>query len=215
MSEFTFAGFHSLQALSQTVCRPFDRDRDGLALGEGAAMLIVEELGHALRRGAKIMAEVCGYGESSDSFHITRPDPAGTGAVAAMSMALSDAQVDPSQIDYINAHGTGTPPNDIMEAAAIRQVFGTHAARVPVSSTKPMIGHLLGGAGAVEAVITIIAINSGVLPQNLNYRTPDPDCRLNIVDKAGERAEIKTALSNSFGFGGANAALVLRKWSGN
>lgn len=215
MSEYTFAGFHSLQALSQTSCRPFDRNRDGLALGEGAAVLIIEELNHALRRGAHIIAEVCGYGESSDSFHITRPDPSGAGAGAAMTMAINDAQAAPSEIDYINAHGTGTPPNDVMEAAAIRQVFGPHASRVPVSSTKPMIGHLLGGAGAVEAVITIIAMNSGVLPQNLNYQTPDPDCGLNIVNKAGQRAEIKTALSNSFGFGGANAALVFRKWTGS
>lgn len=215
MSEFTFTGFHSLQALSPTLCRPFDRNRDGLALGEGAAVLIIEELSHALKRKAHIISEICGYGESSDSFHITRPDPSGAGACAAMLMAIDDAHITPPQIDYINAHGTGTPPNDVMEAATIRQVFGTRACRVPVSSTKPMVGHLLGGAGAVEAVITIMAMNSGVLPQNLNYQTPDPDCGLNIINKAGQRSEIKTALSNSFGFGGANAVLVFKKWTGS
>jgi len=214
MSEFTYAGFNSLQALSPTVCRPFDRNRDGLALGEGAAVLIIEELGRARARGARILAEISGYGESSDSFHITRPDPSGAGAAAAMDMAIDDAGTSPTQIDYINAHGTGTPPNDTMEAAAIQSVFGPYGARVPVSSTKPMTGHLLGGAGVVEAVVTVMAMNSGMLPPNLNYSTPDPACELNIIDKPGQRADIKVALSNSFGFGGANAALIFKRWAG-
>ncbi|MBI5561796.1 MAG: beta-ketoacyl-[acyl-carrier-protein] synthase family protein [Deltaproteobacteria bacterium] len=212
MCEFTYAGFNSLQALSPTVTRPFDRDRDGLALGEGGAVFVMEELGRAKARGARIIAEVIGYGESTDAYHITRPDPSGAGAARAMQMAIVDAGVDPADIDYINAHGTGTPPNDSMEAAAIKTVFGPHASRVPVSSTKPMTGHLLGGAGAVEAAISIMAMNAGVLPPNLNYRTPEPGFNLNVIDRPGERAVIKTILSNSFGFGGANAALVIRRY---
>ncbi|MBI5885956.1 MAG: beta-ketoacyl-[acyl-carrier-protein] synthase family protein [Deltaproteobacteria bacterium] len=214
MSEFTYAGFNSLQALSPTVCRPFDRNRDGLALGEGAAVLIIEELDRARARNGRIIAEISGYGESSDSFHITRPDPSGAGAAAAMEMAIDCAGTSPTQIDYINAHGTGTPPNDMMEAAAIHTVFGPYGERVPVSSTKPMTGHLLGGAGAVEAVFTVMAMNSGVLLPNLNYSARDPACELNVIDKPGQRADIKFALSNSFGFGGANAALVFKRWAG-
>ncbi|MBI3398272.1 MAG: beta-ketoacyl-[acyl-carrier-protein] synthase family protein [Deltaproteobacteria bacterium] len=210
MCEFTFAGFNSLQALTQTLCRPFDKNRDGLVLGEGAGIIVLEELSHAVSRNANILTEIIGYGESSDAFHITRPDPSGDGAALAISRALDSAGVNASAIDYINAHGTGTPYNDVMEAKAIQKVFGSASKNIPLSSVKSMIGHLLGGAGAVEAIITIMAMNKGVLPPNINYETPDPDCPLNIVERLGQKAFIKRAMSNSFGFGGANAALVFQ-----
>jgi len=210
MCEFTFAGFNSLQAVTPSLCRPFDKGRDGLVLGEGVGVMVLEEMGRAEGRGADIIAEVIGYGESSDAFHITRPEPGGVSAAAAISDALEDAQIDASLIDYINAHGTATSYNDAMEARAIQRVFGNASKTIPVSSIKSMIGHLLGGAGAVEAVITILAMKEGVLPPNLNYKTPDPECPLNIVDKPGQRISIKRAVSNSFGFGGANAAIVFQ-----
>jgi 3-oxoacyl-[acyl-carrier-protein] synthase II len=210
MCEFTVAGFNSLQAVTPLLCRPFDKGRDGLVLGEGVGVMVLEEMGRAEKRGADIIAEIEGYGESSDAFHITRPDPGAAAAAAAISDALRDAQIDASRIDYINAHGTATPYNDAMEAKAIQSVFGNFSKTIPVSSIKSMIGHLLGGAGAVEAVITILAMKEGILPPNLNYKTPDPECPLNIVDKPGQRMAIKRAVSNSFGFGGANAAIVFQ-----
>jgi 3-oxoacyl-[acyl-carrier-protein] synthase II len=214
LSEFVFAGFNSLQALSTGLCRPFDRRRDGLVLGEGAAVMVLEERGRALARGARILGEIAGYGESGDAFHMTRPDPEGRGAMESMRLALADAAVDASEVGYVNAHGTGTPFNDAMEAKAIRSVFGAHADRVPVSSTKPMTGHVLGGAGAVEAVLTMAALLEGRIPPNLNYETSDPECPVRIagVDEGG--AGMEFALSNSFGFGGTNATLILRAASG-
>ncbi|MEK6790220.1 MAG: beta-ketoacyl-[acyl-carrier-protein] synthase family protein [Deltaproteobacteria bacterium] len=211
MCEFTFAGFNSLQAITTTLCRPFDLRRDGLVLGEGAAVLILEELDSAKRRGALILAEITGYGESSDAYHITRPDPTAAGASLAIERALKDAGCAPADIDYINAHGTATSFNDAMEAKAIREVFKDHSKTVPVSSIKSAVGHILGGAGAVEAVISIVAMNESILPSNINYSTPDPECPLNIVDRPGQRHSIRRVLSNSFGFGGANAALVIQK----
>lgn len=210
MCEFTFAGFNSLQAVTQTLCRPFDKNRDGLVLGEGVGIIVLEEMSRAVSRNANIIAEIIGYGESSDAFHITRPEPNGDGAGLAISRALASAGIGASDIDYINAHGTGTPYNDAMEAKAIQKIFGNASQNIPVSSTKSMIGHLLGGAGAVEAVITVMAMNKGVLPPNINYQTSDPDCPLNIVDKSGQPASIKRAVSNSFGFGGANAAIIFQ-----
>jgi len=209
MSEFTFAGFNSLMAVSPTLCRPFDKNRDGLALGEGAGILVLEELEHALNRNAPIVAEVTGYGESSDAYHMTSPDPAGSQASKAINRALTDAGC--PEVDYINAHGTGTKYNDSMEAGAIAKSFGEKARTIPVSSVKPMIGHLLGGAGAVEAIISILAINNKTVPPNLNYDTPDPECGLNII-KQTLKKNIKTALSNSFGFGGSNASLIVREY---
>ncbi|MBI5047546.1 MAG: beta-ketoacyl-[acyl-carrier-protein] synthase family protein [Deltaproteobacteria bacterium] len=210
MCEFTFAGFNSLQAVTQTLCRPFDKKRDGLVLGEGVGIVVLEEMSSAVLRNANILAEVIGYGESSDAFHITRPEPEGSGAALAISRALTSAGIDALDIDYINAHGTGTPYNDVMEAKAIQKIFGAAGKNIPVSSVKSMIGHLLGGAGAVEAVITVMAINNGILPPNINYETPDPECHLNIVHKPGQKTSIKRAISNSFGFGGANAAIVFQ-----
>ncbi len=210
MCEFTFAGFNSLQAVTQTLCRPFDKNREGLVLGEGAGILMLEEMSHAVSRNANIIAEIIGYGESSDAFHMTAPEPNGNGASLAISRALNSAGIGTGDIDYINAHGTGTPYNDVMEARAIKKVFGSASKNIPVSSVKSMTGHLLGSAGAVEAIITIMAMNNGILPPNINYKTPDPECLLNIVDKAGQKTSIKRATSNSFGFGGANAVIVLQ-----
>ena len=210
MCEFTFAGFNSLQAITQTACKPFDRNRDGLVLGEGVGVMVLEEMSHAVSRNASILAEVIGYGESSDAFHITRPEPAGEGASLAISRAISNAGISAGDIDYINAHGTGTPFNDVMESKAIQRIFGAASRNIPVSSIKSMIGHLLGGSGAVEAIITILAMKEGVLPPNINYQTPDPECSLNIVSVPGQKAHIRRALSNSFGFGGANAAIIFQ-----
>lgn len=210
LCEFVFAGFHSLQALTPGLCRPFDRNRDGLALGEGAGILLIEEWGRALRRGARILGEIIGYGESADAFHMTRPDPEARGAEMALRRALSSAGVGPESVDYINAHGTGTAFNDPAEAKAIRRVLGPAAERAPVSSTKPMIGHLLGGSGAVEAILTVLALREKTVPPNLHYETPDPECVLSIAPVAAPAGRMEVALSNSFGFGGANAALVLR-----
>lgn len=215
LCEFVFAGFHSLQALTPGLCRPFDRTRDGMVLGEGAGVMFLEAWGHAGARGARILGELIGYGESTDAFHMTRPDPHGAGAISAMRSALADAGVGPDAVGYVNAHGTGTPFNDTMEAAAIQALFGGRGAQVPVSSTKPMIGHLLGGAGAVEGIITALALREKRLPPNLNYETPDPACGLRIV-RVSERAPfLDVAMSNSFGFGGSNATLVFRSTAGD
>ncbi len=210
MSEFTFAGFNSLMAVSPGLCRPFDKERDGLVLGEGAGILVLEELGHAIRRKADIIGEVKGYGASSDAYHITSPDPTGKGAAAAIRKALEDAGH--PAIDYINAHGTGTQLNDVMESKAIGTVFGEIASRIPVSSIKPMIGHLLGAAGAVEVIASLFAIKTKTLPPNINYTTPDPECALNIVTKPNIKAEVSTVLSSSFGFGGSNAAMIIGEY---
>lgn len=214
LCEFVFAGFHSLQALTPDLCRPFDRDRSGMALGEGAGVLLLEGMEHARSRGAPVFGEVAGYGESTDAFHMTRPDPEGRGAAEAMVSALADAGEEPEAVGYVNAHGTGTPFNDAMESAAIRAAMGPEGARVPVSSTKSMIGHLLGGAGAVEAILTVQALRDRRLPPNVNCANPDPACGLRIVTAAEDAPSLSVAISNSFGFGGSNATLVFRRAGG-
>jgi 3-oxoacyl-[acyl-carrier-protein] synthase II len=210
LCEFAFAGFHSLQALTTELCRPFDRHRSGLALGEGAGLLVLEAWDRAQSRGAQIRGEIIGYGESSDAFHMTRPGPDGTVAALAVQHALEDAGIGPEEVGYVNAHGTGTPFNDRSEAAALRAALGPRTQAVPVSSTKSMVGHLLGGAGAVEGILTALALQERWLPPNVNYETPDPDCDLRIVRRAEPAEGLTVALSNSFGFGGANAALAFR-----
>ena len=209
LSHLVFAGFDSLQALSTTQCRPFDAARDGLSLGEGAAMLCLENLEHARGRGVKILGELAGYGAASDPHHLTQPDPEGSAAFQAMSAACESAGIAPQQIDYINAHGTGTPLNDSAEALAITRLLG-NASRLPVSSTKASVGHLLGAAGAIEAVVCLMAISEGWLPPTATTRATDALCGFALV-REPTRAEPQCVLSNSFGFGGANAALALRR----
>ncbi|MGE5664941.1 MAG: beta-ketoacyl-[acyl-carrier-protein] synthase family protein [Deltaproteobacteria bacterium] len=211
LCEFVVAGFHSLQALTAELCRPFDLNRSGLVIGEGAGVLVLEEWEAARERGARIAGEIAGFGESTDAFHMTRPDPEGQWAALAIRRALADAGAGPDEIDYVNAHGTGTPFNDTAEAAALFAALGERAAEIPVSSTKPQVGHVLGGAGAVEAIFTLMALAEGRLPPHANYETPDPACGLRVVRGAQARPErLRTALSNSFGFGGANAVLLLK-----
>lgn len=212
--EFALAGFGSARAISrrnddpQGACRPFDADRDGFIMGEGAAALILEDYDHAVARGASLYAEVLGYGMSADGYHITLPRPGGGGAARAMQRALDDAGLAAIDIDYINAHGTSTEANDATETAAIKTVFGDAAYSVPVSSTKSMTGHLLGGAGALESLLCILAINNGVVPPTINYTTPDPACDLDYVPNEAREVEVSKVMTNSFGFGGHNAALV-------
>ncbi len=212
LSQLVFSGFDSLQALSPTVCRPFDAGRDGLALGEGAALLALETLDSARQRGAAILGELLGYGSVIDRHHLTQPQPAGDAALAAMTLACERAGVTPAGVDYINAHGTGTPLNDSAEAQAIRRWAGERASSLPVSSTKAGIGHLLGGAGAVEAVICLMALREGWLPPELAFEQPDPACNFPIIREPRD-AKLNVALSNSFGFGGVNATLIFRRWS--
>ena len=210
------SGFDALKALSTRndeparASRPFDRMRDGFVLGEGSGMLILEELEHARARGAKIYAEVAGYGMSADAHHITAPPTDGDGAIRAMRMALQDAGITPEQVDYVNAHGTSTPPNDRTETAAMHAVFGEHARRLAISSTKSMTGHLLGAAGAVEAVVTALSIRHQIVHPTINQEVPDPECDLDYVPNAARRMQVRHALSNSFGFGGTNACLLLK-----
>jgi len=189
--------------------RPFDKDRDGFVLSEGSAAVILEEREHALARGARIYAEIIGYGATADAYHITSPSPEGEGSARAMRMALEQAGIAPDRIDYINAHGTSTQPNDREETAAIKQVFGEHARKLMVSSTKSMTGHLLGAAGALEAMACVLAIGNGCVPPTINYTTPDPALDLDYVPNTARAAGIKTALSNSMGFGGHNASLIV------
>jgi len=213
-------GFDALKALSTRneeparASRPFDRERDGFVLGEGAGILILEELGHARGRGAKIYAEVVGYGMSGDAYHITSPPPGGDGAVRAMRVTLKDAGITPSQVDYINAHGTSTPPNDRTETAAIRTVFGEHAYKLAISSTKSMIGHLLGAAGAVEVGVAALTIRDQILHPTINLQYYDAECDLDYVPNKARRAKVRYALSNSFGFGGTNACILLKRFEG-
>jgi 3-oxoacyl-[acyl-carrier-protein] synthase II len=212
------ASFNNMQALSrrngepERASCPFDAERDGFVLGEGAGVLVLESLDHAQARGARIYAEVAGYGASTDAFHITAPDENGAGAVLSMERALDDAGMAPEDIEYVNAHGTSTPLNDAVETRAIRQVFGAYAYRVPISSTKSMIGHLLGAAGAVEAIACVKSLESGVLHPTTNYETPDPNCDLDYVPNQARETHPGTALSNSFGFGGHNATLIFTVW---
>jgi 3-oxoacyl-[acyl-carrier-protein] synthase II len=212
LCQLTFAGFDSLQALSLTPCRPFDAQRDGLTLGEGAAILTLETLAHAKKRGAEILGEIIGYGAATDTHHLTQPHPEGKAALAAMNAACACAKISATQIDYVNAHGTATPHNDATEAAAINHWAGADAGNLAVSSTKSGIGHLLGGAGAVEAVVCLMALRGQWLPPQTAIGETDPACRFQIVRKPTD-AKIETALSNSFGFGGANATLIFRRWS--
>jgi 3-oxoacyl-[acyl-carrier-protein] synthase II len=212
-------GFAAMRALStrnaepEKASRPFDRDRDGFVIGEGAGILILEELGFARQRGAPILAEVVGYGMSGDAFHITQPSEDADGAVRAMSNALADAQVLPEQVGYINAHGTSTPYNDRLETLAVKRVFGEHAFKLAMSSTKSMTGHLLGGAGGLEAGITVLALRDQILPPTTNLENPDPDCDLDYVPNQSRQASVDYALSNSFGFGGTNAVLLFKRFT--
>jgi 3-oxoacyl-[acyl-carrier-protein] synthase II len=211
LSQLVFAGFDALQALSPTTCRPFDASRDGLALGEGAALVALETLDNARRRNAEILAELVGYGSVIDVHHLTQPQPEGDAALASMSLACETAGLAPADIDYINAHGTGTPLNDSAEALAIQRWAGRRAATLPVSSTKASIGHLLGGSGAVEAVVCLMALCGQWLPPEIAFERPDPACNFPIVRKP-QAARLNAVLSNSFGFGGVNASLIFRRW---
>lgn len=207
LSQLVFVGFDSLQAATPEKCRPFDRERSGMVLGEGAAVVALENLDAARKRGAKILAEIIGYGISTDNHHLTQPDPSGSGPRRAMEDALKIAEIKPRGVDYINAHGTATPFNDAAEGKAIAELFDG----VPVSSTKSMIGHSLGAAGAIEAVICLLALQSQFLPPNINFRASDPDLSLNIVANESRDAKIDVVLSNSFGFGGTNASILIGK----
>ena len=214
LSEVTFGGFNSLRSVDEEYCRPFDLNRKGLSLGEGAAFLILEEADHARKRGGKILAELMGCGLSGDGQHMTAPDPEGKGAARAMQEALKDAGVNREEVDYINAHGTATPANDAAETKAIKSLFGERAGRIPVSASKSMIGHCLGAAGALEAVATVLAIRDHRIPPTIHYETPDPECDLDYVPNQAREAAVNIALSNSFAFGGNNTALVFGKWKG-
>lgn len=217
ITPLSVAGFCAVKALStrneepQKASRPFDAERDGFVMGEGAAVLILETIDHALARGARIYVEICGFGMSADGFHITAPDPEGEGASRCISNALADAGMDPEDIDYINAHGTSTPLNDKLETMAIKKVFKEHAQRIPVSSTKSMIGHLLGAAGGAELAASILSMSYGIIPPTINYENPDPECDLDYVPGSFREAKIKVFLSNSFGFGGTNASIIMKK----
>jgi len=215
------ASFCVMRALStrneapERASRPFDKGRDGFVVGEGAGMLVVEDYEHAVRRGAHIYAEILGFGLSCDAYHMTAPEPTGQYAARAIQMALDSSGVWPTDIDYINAHGTSTPLNDKTETAVIKKVFGDHARRVPISATKSMIGHLIGAAGSVELIASVLAMEHQIIPPTINLETPDPECDLDYVPNAARPAKIRTLLKNSFGFGGKNSALVLRKFTRN
>jgi len=213
-------GFNVMKAIStrndepEKASRPFERDRDGFVMGEGSAMVVLEELEHAKRRGAKIYAELIGYGANSDAYHLAAPDPEGEGAAQCMRLALKDAGISSDQVDYINAHGTSTELNDLTETLAIKKVFGDRADKVQVSSTKSMTGHLLGAAGSTEAVFSVLAIRDQVVPPTINYENPDPRCDLDYVPNVARETDVSVVLSNSFGFGGHNAVLAFRQFKG-
>lgn len=217
ITQMSVAGFCANTALStnpdpKTASRPFDLHRDGFVIGEGAGVVVLEELEHALNRGANIYAEIVGYGSTGDAYHITAPAPGGEGGARAMKIALEDAGLSPEDVDYINAHGTSTPYNDKYETSAVKEVFGDHAYNLAISSTKSMTGHLLGAAGGVEAIFTALAIKNGILPPTINYETPDPECDLDYVPNESRNKEINAAISNSLGFGGHNATIALKKY---
>jgi len=220
ITDLGVAGFNSITALSTrndspgTASRPFDRDRDGFVIGEGAGIVILEELEHAKKRGATIHAEIVGYGCTGDAFHETQPDPTGAGGIGCMRMALRDAGLRPDQLGYINAHGTSTKYNDAGETKVIKAVFGDHAKKLAVSSTKSMTGHTLGAAGGIEAIASVLALRDGVLPPTINYTTPDPECDLDYVPNQARQVQVEYALSNNLGFGGHNASLIFRRFTG-
>ncbi len=222
ISEGGVGGFNAMRALSErndspeTACRPFDKDRDGFVMGEGAGAIVLEELEHALKRGAKIYAEMIGYGMSADAHHLTAPHPEGLGAALAMSASLEDHNLQPEEVDYINVHGTSTPLGDVAELAAIYKVFGEHAFKLNISSTKSMTGHLLGAAGAVEAIASIMAVKEDIVPPTINHFTDDPDIdpRYNLTFNAPQKRKVDVAISNGFGFGGHNATVVFKKYKG-
>lgn len=220
VTPLALGGFTSMKALSQSqdpnrASIPFDKERNGFVMGEGAAVLLLEELEHAQKRGAKIYAEVVGYGATCDAYHMTAPLPDGSGAAAAMTMALRDGNVSPDQVDYINAHGTSTPPNDAGETTAVKLAFGDWAYKLAISSTKSMTGHMMGAAGAVEALFCALALRDHFLPPTINYQVPDEACDLDIVPNQGRDATIRYALSNSLGFGGHNGSVLLKQWEEN
>ena len=217
VTPLAIGGFTSMKALTQAedparASIPFDAERSGFVLGEGAGMLLLEELDHALARGARIYAEVVGYGATCDAFHMTAPRPDGSGGAKAMALALADGGAVPEDVDYINAHGTSTHLNDAGETAAVKTVFGSHAYKLTMSSTKSMTGHMLGAAGAVEAIFTALSLHDGFLPATIHYQTPDPECDLDVVPNEGRSVEIRYAMSNSLGFGGHNGSLLMKKW---
>jgi 3-oxoacyl-[acyl-carrier-protein] synthase II len=218
ITPLSVGGFNAMRALStrndepEKASRPFDRDRDGFVIGEGCGLVILEELSSALNRGAKIYAEVVGFGSTSDAFHMAAPPPGHEGAARCMHVALKDAGISPEQIDYINAHGTSTPLNDEYETEAIKKIFGEHSGKIAVSSTKSMMGHLLGAAGGVEAVVTVLAVHEGVMPPTINLDNPAPNCDLDYVPNQARKRSIFAAMSNTFGFGGVNAVLIFKKF---
>lgn len=220
ITPLTIGGFNAMKALStrndqpEKACRPFEKNRDGFVVAEGAGVLILEELGFAIKRNAKIYAELVGYGYTGDAYHITAPPPDGDGAARCMLMAVRDAGLVPEEIEYINAHGTSTPLNDVTETIAIKKVFGDYAKKIPISATKSMTGHLLGAAGSTEAIFTILSIRDGILPPTINYEEPDPECDLDYVPNVARKKSVNVALSNAFGFGGTNATLVFKKFLG-
>jgi 3-oxoacyl-[acyl-carrier-protein] synthase II len=220
ITPLTIGGFNAMKALStrndepEKACRPFEKNRDGFVVGEGAGILILEELQFALKRKAKIYGELIGYGYTGDAYHITAPSPDGDGAIRCMRMAIKDAGLKPEHVEYINAHGTSTPLNDYTETVAIKKVFGDHAKQVPISATKSMTGHLLGAAGSTEAIFTLLSIRDGIMPPTLNYEEADPQCDLDYVPNVARRKPLKIGMSNAFGFGGTNATLIFKKFEG-
>jgi len=220
ITPLTIGGFNAMKALStrndqpDKACRPFEKNRDGFVVAEGSGILILEELQFALKRKAKIYAELIGYGYTGDAYHITAPSPDGDGAVRCMRMAIRDARLKPEDVDYINAHGTSTQLNDLTETIAIKTVFGDHAKKVPISATKSMTGHLLGAAGSTEAIFTVLSLRDGIMPPTLNYEEADPQCDLDYVPNVARRKPLKVAMSNAFGFGGTNATLIFRTFEG-
>ncbi len=216
--DLPLAGFSKIRALCntadppQSASRPFDKDRNGFIMGEGAGILVLETEEHAKSRGATILGELAGYGATNDAFHVTQPAEGGAGAVKAMQLAIEDAGAKPEEIDYINAHGTSTPYNDKNETVAIKTVFGDHARKLKISSTKSMTGHLLGASGGIEAIAALKAIEKQIIPPTINYMTPDPDCDLDYVPNTAEETQVNSVLSNTFGFGGHNAVVFMRKW---
>ncbi len=215
------AGFNALKAIStrndepEKASRPFDADRDGFVMGEGGAILVLEELEHAKNRGANIYGEISGVGFTCDAYHITAPDPDGDGAARAMKIAMQDAEIDPKDVGYINAHGTSTPPNDRVETTAIKTIFGDRAKKLAISSTKSMVGHMLGASGAIEAMATVLSLKHGLFHPTINYEKPDPECDLDYIPNTAREMDVKCALSNSFGFGGHNACIAFKKYTGD